>query len=160
VPSTPLVDPRALDLSRILRTREQIYAVCKQAGRFRLLDGIVRFDPESSEPVVGFKDVRADEWWASDHIPGRPIFPGALQVEAAAQLCTYDFMHRRKDLEGQFVGFAGLNDTRFRGIVEPGTRLVLAAKVEKVRHTMFTYLAQAFVADKLVFETEIIGMVV
>jgi 3-hydroxyacyl-[acyl-carrier-protein] dehydratase len=133
--------------------------VCRQAGRFRLLDGIVRFDPASDDPIVGFKDVHADEWWASDHIPGRPIFPGALQIEAAAQLCTYDFMHRRPDIEGRFVGFGGLNDTRFRGIVEPGMRMVLAGKVERVRHTMFTYLAQGFVADKLVFETEIMGLV-
>ena len=26
--------------------------------------------------------------------PYGPLFPGVLMVEAAAQMCTYDFMHR------------------------------------------------------------------
>jgi 3-hydroxymyristoyl/3-hydroxydecanoyl-(acyl carrier protein) dehydratase len=69
-------------------------------------------------------------------------------------------MHRRTDLEGRFVGFGGLNATRFRGIVEPGSQLIMAGMVNKVRRTMFTYQTQAFVDRKLVFETEIMGLVV
>lgn len=159
MPSTPLLEFEDLDLSTVVRTREQIYEVCKQAGRFQLLDGILHFDV-TGNLIVGFKDIDATEWWATDHIPGRPIFPGALQIEAAAQLCTYDFMHRRTDLEGRFVGFGGLNATRFRGIVEPGSQLIMAGMVNKVRRTMFTYQTQAFVDRKLVFETEIMGLVV
>ena len=44
--------------------------------------------------------------------------------------------------------------------MEPGVKFVVAARVEKVRRMMFTYLTQGFVGEKLVFETEIMGVVV
>lgn len=159
MPSAPLIDFEALDLSKVVVPPEQIRDFCQQRGQFEMLDGILHFDLEA-KCVVGFKDIRADDWWADGHIPGRPIFPGALQCEGAAQLCTYDFMHRRKDLAGAFVGFAGMNKTRFRGIVEPPCRLIWVGEVRNVRRTMFTYYAQGFVDRKLVFETEIMGVVV
>ena len=58
------------------------------------------------------------------------------------------------------MGFAGLNDTRFRGIVTPPARMVFIAKETRVRPTMFTYSAQAFVDGKQVLEAEIMGVIV
>jgi 3-hydroxyacyl-[acyl-carrier-protein] dehydratase len=52
-----------------------------------------------------------------------------------------------------------LNDTRFRGQVEPGQRLVFVARENRVRSRMFFYGVQGFVEDDLVFETEVIGVV-
>ncbi len=158
MPQASLIDWDQLDLERTLRNKEDIQRVCKQRGRLGMLDGILHFDLEGAL-LVGYKDLGSSDWWCEDHIPGRPIFPGVLQLECAAQLSTYDFMHRRPDIAGQFVGFVGLNDVRFRGIVEPPARLIVAAKVSKVRPTMFTYRAQAFVERKLVLECEIMGMV-
>lgn len=159
MPTAPLIDFDSVDLDEVVVTREEIRSFCKQREQFEMLDGILHFDLEAKR-VIGFKDVRADDWWAAGHIPGRPIFPGALQCEGAAQLCTYDFMHRRADLAGAFVGFAGMNRTRFRGIVEPPSRLIFVGEVQNIRRTMFTYYAQGFVDRKLVFETEIMGVVV
>jgi 3-hydroxymyristoyl/3-hydroxydecanoyl-(acyl carrier protein) dehydratase len=159
MPSVPLIDFETLDLSRVVVTKERLRDFCKQRGEFEMLDGLLHFDLEGKR-AVGFKDLTPRDWWAAGHIPGRPIFPGALQCEGAAQLCTYDFMHRRPDLAGAFVGFAGMNETRFRGIVEPPCRLIFVGEVQTIRKTMFTYYAQAFVDQKLVFETEIMGVVV
>jgi 3-hydroxymyristoyl/3-hydroxydecanoyl-(acyl carrier protein) dehydratase len=158
MPNPALIDWNEIDLTRVLRGPSEIQQHCLQRGQFSLLDGILHFDLEGSL-IVGFKDLRASDWWAKDHIPGRPIFPGVLQVEGAAQLATFDFMHRRTDLQGKFVGFAGLNETRFRGLVEPPARILWAARIDKVRANVFTYQTQAFVEKKLVFETEIMGMV-
>jgi 3-hydroxymyristoyl/3-hydroxydecanoyl-(acyl carrier protein) dehydratase len=159
MPSAALIDFAAIDLSRVVVSREEVRRFCKQRGEFEMLDGLLHFDLEGKR-AVGFKDLRPDDWWAAGHIPGRPIFPGALQCEGAAQLCTFDFMHRRLDLAGAFVGFAGMNDTRFRGVVEPPCRLIWVGEVRSIRKTMFTYYAQGFVDRKLVFETEIMGVVV
>jgi 3-hydroxyacyl-[acyl-carrier-protein] dehydratase len=159
MPASPLIDFERLDLSRVVFGRDEIRSLLKQRGRFEMLDGILHLDVEGKLDV-GFKDVRADEWWAEDHIPGRPIFPGALMIEAAAQVCSFDFLKRAQDWHGKFVGFGGLGETRFRGLVEPGVRLLLAGRVDRIRSRMFTYDAQAFVERQLVFETQVMGVIV
>ena len=159
MPTTPFFDLETLDLSKPVATHDEIYSVIKQRGRFALLDGVLHVDAEA-QLVVGYKEIRADDWWAVDHIPGRPIFPGALMIESAAQLCSWDFMKRLSASSDVFVGFGGLDGTRFRGLVEPGHRMIFAGKVKRFRSRMFTYEAQGFVERDLVFETEVIGVIV
>lgn len=159
MPTTPLLDFDALDLSRSVVPMEDVRKICKQRGQLEMLDGVLHFDLES-DLVVGYKDVRADDWWAPFHIPGRPVFPGALMIEAAAQLCTYHFIHRRPDLDGAFVGFGGLDNTRFRAVVEPDCRLILAGRCARIRSRMFTYQTQGYVDRRLVFESDVLGVVV
>jgi len=159
MPSEPLIDFEKVDLARVVATREDILGKIRQRGRFALLDGILKFDGEKGL-VVGFKDIRADDWWATDHIPGRPIFPGVLVCEAAAQLCSFDYLRQHTLPEGGFLGFGGMNETRFRGVVQPECRLVLAARPERLRSRMFVYVAQGFVEREMVFETEILGILV
>lgn len=158
MPSQPLLDFERIDLTRVVVDHDEIRRFCKQRNRFDMVDGLLHYTP-GGDLIVGFKDVRSSDWWAEDHIPGRPIFPGVLQIEGAAQMCTYEFMQRAPDIGGKFVGFAGLNETRFRGQVTPDCRLIFAAKLIRMRSTMFTYQAQGFVDRKLVFETEILGVV-
>lgn len=159
MPAEPLLDFEKADLSLVVATREDILARIKQRGRFALLDGVLDHGA-SSQVIVGFKEIRADDWWAADHIPGRPIFPGALMVEAAAQLSTYDYLVRNRPSEDVFLGFGGLDNVRFRGLVEPGVRMVFACKALRVRSRMFTYAAQGFVGRQMVFEGEILGLVI
>ena len=157
MPSQPLVELAELDLSQRCADRDDILAVLKQRGTFAMLDGIVLRD-EAAGLIVGYKEIRSDDWWAPDHIPGRPIFPGVLQIEAGAQLCSYDYLVRTRGEENRFIGFGGLNGTRFRGVVEPDTRLHFVGKVNRIRSTMFTYFVQGWVDARLVFETEVIGV--
>lgn len=157
MPAVPLADLGSLDLSRTLFHREDLERVLQQRGRFRAVDGILHLDHETNI-VVGYKDVRSDDWWAEDHIPGRPIYPGMLMVEASAQLGTFDFFHRRPDLNVGFVGFTGIERTRFRAVVEPDCRLLLVGMEHRVRRTMFTYRFQGFVEENIVFESEVTGM--
>ncbi|MDF1799824.1 MAG: beta-hydroxyacyl-ACP dehydratase [Planctomycetota bacterium] len=157
--SQPLIDLETFDLSKTVVTKPELLEVLRQRGRFEMVDGLLHFDP-AGDLVVGYKDIKGDDWWASDHIPGRPLFPGVLMVEAAAQMCTYDFMHRPEAKPDAFVGFGGMNDTRFRGTVVPDCRLIIVGKLVRIRSRMFTYQAQGFVDQKMVFESEVLGVVV
>ena len=162
MPATTLVDLASLDLSRTVYTVADMQAVLRQRGTFSLIDGIVHLDPAQSDFVVGYHDVRADEWWARDHIPGRPIFPGVLMVEASAQLSSFDFFRRHPEVPTQFIAFTGIDRTRFRAIVEPPCRLYFVGKGERNRihgsKVVFAYRVQGIVDGKLVFESEVSGM--
>ena len=121
MPAEPLVDLASLDLSRVVVSKEEIYSQLKQSGRFALLDGLLHHDYER-ELVIGFMDVRADAWWAEDHIPGRPILPGALMIEAAAQTSSFDFYQRKPEARELFCGFTrepGHGPTRYPVACEP-----------------------------------------
>jgi len=159
MPLVPLVDLAGVDLSRIVVPHEQLYRELKQQGNFALADGILHLDP-GTDFVVGFKDIERDAWWAADHIPGRPIFPGALMIETSAQIATYDFLQRREGTEDLFIGFTGIDATRFRAVVEPPCRLVFVCVIARLRRSMFTYKVQGSVGADIVFESEITGMAI
>lgn len=160
MPAKNLVELCTLDLSKAVATKEDIHRYLKQRGRFSMLDGILHEDIDGKF-AVGFKEIRSDDWWASDHIPGRPLFPGALMIETAAQLASYDFQKNRSEVgDDRFLGFGGLEKTRFRGAVIPDCRMIFVASLKRIRTTMFVYATQGFVADELVFETEVLGVVV
>ncbi|MCB9916472.1 MAG: beta-hydroxyacyl-ACP dehydratase [Planctomycetes bacterium] len=152
----PLLDLDAIDLDQVIAGPAELLSKLAQRGTFEMLGG-VNYRDEERGLIVGFKDIRTDDWWAPDHIPGRPLFPGALMIESAAQLCSYDYHLRMADSD-RFVGFGGLNATRFRGVVEPPGRMYFVGKVNRIRTTLFTYHAQGFYGGDLVFEAEIIGV--
>jgi 3-hydroxyacyl-[acyl-carrier-protein] dehydratase len=113
-----------------------------------------------SGEVAGVLEIPAEPFWARGHVPGRPLMPGVLMVEAAAQLASYGIGHiyAPEDHPGKFFGFAGLEEVRFRGIVEPGQELRILGKSQDVRPRRAAFLTQAYVGDSLVLEATIIGM--
>ena len=154
----PLIDLSTLDLDQVIAGPSELLSKLAQRGTFEMLGGVIHRD-EDEGLIVGFKDIRGDDWWATDHIPGRPLFPGALMIEAAAQLCSYDYLLRDVADPERFIGFGGLNNTRFRGTVEPEGRMYFVGKVHRIRRSLFAYFAQGYYQDKLVFESEILGVV-
>ena len=158
----PLADLAMLDLSRTVFTVADMQQVLRQRGTFSLIDGILHLDPEQSDIVVGYRDVRPDEWWAKDHIPGRPIFPGVLMVEASAQLGSFDFFKRHPEIPLSFIAFTGIDDTRFRATVEPPCRMYFVGKATRSRvhggKVMFSYAFQGLVDGKIVYEAQVSGM--
>ena len=160
--SEPLVDLPSLDLSRVVVGRDVLAGHLMQRNRFAMLDGVLHEDVEGKQ-LVGYKEIRSDDWWAADHIPGRPMFPGALQIETAAQLCAYDYSAHRLDPEaarGKFIGFGGVDNARFRSLVVPDCRFVVVNRLLKHSRRMFRYAVQGFVEQQMVFEGDIIGVLV
>lgn len=157
MPPLPIIEPSALDPTRVLYTREQIYQYLPQRHEFAQLDGIIHVDKEGHS-AAGIREVRADEWWCRGHMPGRPIFPGVLMLECAAQLAGFVQHEFAPMEEGYFLGFGGVDRCKFRDAVIPPARIVLAGKMTESRKRRFVCDLQAFVDGVMVFEASISGM--
>jgi 3-hydroxyacyl-[acyl-carrier-protein] dehydratase len=155
MPPSFLFDLSEIDLDKVEFTRDDIAEVNPQSYEMEQLDAIVWHDLDKLL-CLGYKDVTENEFWVRGHIPGRPIMPGVIMVEAAAQLSSF-FMKRIYGLTG-FIGFAGIERTKFRGTVEPGSRLYLLSYISKLRSRQYTATVQGVVDGKLVFDTVISGM--
>lgn len=155
MPPVRLFDLSQIDLNKVEFDRNAIAQVNPQSYEMSQLDGIIWHDLPKML-VLGYKDLTDKEFWVRGHIPDRPIMPGVIMVEAAAQLCSF-FMKRIYGLEG-FIGFAGIDETKFRETVVPGDRLYLLGHIHKVRSRQFSAMVQGIVHDKMAFDTVISGM--
>ena len=61
-------------------------------------------------------------------------------------------------MQGDFIGFGGMENVRFRGVVRPGDRLVLVAKGVKLHRRKTIFNVQGFVGPVMVFHGDIIGV--
>lgn len=150
-----LFDITGIDLQKVQIGPEEIEKINPHRGAMRLLDGICWTTP-GMDRAVAFKDVRADEFWVSGHVPGRPILPGVLMIEAGAQLASYLFLRRAS--WAKFMGFTGVDEVRFRGMVAPGDRLYLLGEEVEFRPRRCICRVQGMVNGTMVFEALITGM--
>ena len=157
MPIEPLFDLSAVDLTRGVVPLDEIRACVPHRFEFALLDGIVHFDPVTLN-AVGYHDAREDGFWVRGHIPGDPIFPGALMIECAAQLSSYCYRKRFGLEQGKFFGFGGIDKVKFRSMVRPGQRLYVLCKDIKLDRRHSRFAVQGFSEDRFCFEGEIIGV--
>lgn len=155
MPPQPLFDLSKIDQTHLLADREGIYKVNPHRYEFMQLSGIYSLDKEKWE-IAGYRDVTADEFWVKGHIPGRPLFPGVLMIETAAQLVSY-FAMTMSPGKG-FMGFAGVENVKFRGSVTPGQRIVMLGKMVDWRPRRCVGATQGFVNGDMVYEGVISGM--
>ncbi len=145
------------DLNQVVVTRQQIETINPHRGDMMLLDGIfAKNEPHEELWAIGYKDIGDDEFWVAGHIPGRPIFPGVLMIEAAAQLASYLFLEQCEKTE--FMGFIGCDNVKFRGQVVPGDRLMIMGVELKRNSRRIICQLQGVVNNSLVFEAQITGM--
>jgi len=157
--------PLLFDLSQIDLAAEPLFdkeAVCKvnpQRFEMQQLDGILWCDKEKSQ-ILGYKEVTDKEFWVRGHIPGRPLMPGVIMIEAAAQLSSFFLKEVFK--EPGFIGFAGIGEAKFRSVIEPGNRLYLLGQIIKYkrrgRSTHVETRIQGVVNDAMAFEAVVAGM--
>jgi 3-hydroxyacyl-[acyl-carrier-protein] dehydratase len=154
MPPRFLFDLSNIDLNRTIVGPEGIRAVNPHRDAFELLQGIVHVEPETHS-LIGYRDIRDDEFWVSGHIPGRPLFPGVLMIELAAQVASF----YTKTVVGWkgFVGFGGVDNCKFRQQVMPGQRLYILCQKAWERHRRIGCQVQGMVNGTLVFEAEIVG---
>ena len=155
MPIEPLIDLSTIDHNNIALSADEIGKMNPQAGDMRQLDYVCYLN-ETKTTAVGVKEVKEDEFWIPGHIPGRPLFPGVLMIEAAAQISS--ILYHVKSEGNHFMGFTRCDNCSFRGQVVPGDTLTLVAVERKFQRRRFICDAQGYVGDTFIFEVKITGM--
>jgi 3-hydroxyacyl-[acyl-carrier-protein] dehydratase len=158
VPKKELIlDFSEYDINTVVADIEAIRRCNPQRYEMEQLTAICYEDRERGI-CVGYKDLTPNEFWVRGHMPGMPLMPGVIMCEAAAQLSSY-YSHRFSLMEG-VVGFGGLEDVRFRGVVRPGDRFVIVCRLLKLRRSIMTCDFQCFVGQNLVCEGMLKGVAI
>jgi 3-hydroxyacyl-[acyl-carrier-protein] dehydratase len=149
------VDFSEFDSEKPIISWDEVREINPHRHEMSLLDGILYL---TETHAVGFKNVTDDEFWVRGHFPSRPLMPGVLICECAAQLSSY-FAISTKMVDSGYVGLGGLESIRFRGPVVPGDQLIVMLQRGKVRkNAMFTADFQGFVDQTLVVDGTIKGV--
>ena len=107
-------------------TVEEIQQLVPHRYPFALVDRIIEYVP--GKKAVGIKNVTFNEPYFPGHIPGRPIMPGVLMVEAMAQVGGI-VLTQLPETKGKFFAFAGIDKVRFRRLVVPGDQLIMTMEL-------------------------------
>lgn len=150
-----LFDISDIDLDHVQYDVAQIEQRNPHRGVMRMLDG-VNYVSSDLMLSVAYKLVRNDEFWVAGHIPMRPLLPGVLLIESAAQLASFTTLLKYPDVK--FIGFVGLDAVKFRGQVEPGHRVTILAKAVEFRPRRSICQVQCIVNGAIVMEGRITGM--
>jgi 3-hydroxyacyl-[acyl-carrier-protein] dehydratase len=126
--------------------KDVIETILPHRDPFLLLDEVTEL--EAGRRVVARRRVNADDWWFAGHFPGRPVMPGVLIVEAMAQAGAVAVLVEEEN-RGRLAFFAGIDDCRFKRVVEPGDTLTLACEIDAIRGPIGRGKATAHVGDAL-----------
>jgi 3-hydroxyacyl-[acyl-carrier-protein] dehydratase len=129
--------------------RDVIESLIPHRPPFLLVDEILELDP--GKRVVGRREIRADDWWFPGHFPERPVMPGVLTIEAIAQAGAVAVLADEAN-RGKIPFFAGIDDCRFKRVVEPGDVLTLECEFVRVRGPIAKGQGRALVGDEVAAE--------
>jgi 3-hydroxyacyl-[acyl-carrier-protein] dehydratase len=157
MPPPLIVNLDDLDFDHPIADIEAIRKVIPQRYEMEQLTAIVHLDPKENV-MVAYKDVRPDEFWVRGHMPDFPLMPGVLMCEAAAQLASYYVVSQRL-VTSDFMAFGGLENVKFRGLVRPSDRLIIAARMIEFRPgRRAVFSCQGIVGKNIVFHGDIVGV--
>jgi 3-hydroxyacyl-[acyl-carrier-protein] dehydratase len=137
----------------IVLTTAEIQKAIPHRWPFLLVDRVVEEDRERGY-IRAEKGVTASEWFFQGHFPELPVMPGVLQVEALAQTLAI-YVGRLEAAAGQVGLFAGIDDCRFRRVVQPGDTLTLEVTITKLGRRMAKAHAVASVGGEVACEADI-----
>ena len=154
MPPATLWDCSDVNFEQAILDLAEIELVNPHRFEMQQLSGICRMDKERGR-VAAVKQVREDDFWVRGHFPGRPLMPGVLMLEAAAQMVSYAIRLMRED--EVLVGLSGVEGAKFRGAVVPPCRLDMIGQLVENRSRRFSCDTQGFIDGVMVFEARIIG---
>ena len=110
--------------------RETIESIIPHREPFLFVDEVLEL--EAGRRIVARLEVRSDFWFFAGHFPCRPVMPGVIMVEALAQtgaICALTLPENA----GLLTLFAGIDNVKFKRIVEPGDELVMTVELSEMR---------------------------
>jgi 3-hydroxyacyl-[acyl-carrier-protein] dehydratase len=126
--------------------RAEIERILPHRDPFLLIDEVVELEP--GRRVVARREVRAQDWWFAGHFPSRPVMPGVLIVESMAQAGAVAVLVEEEN-RGKIAFFAGIDDCRFKRVVQPGETLTLTCEIDRLRGPIGRGKAAAHVGGEL-----------
>jgi 3-hydroxyacyl-[acyl-carrier-protein] dehydratase len=130
-----------------LLDKAQIEEILPHRDPFLLLDRVVELVP--GEYAIAEKDIVSSLDVFRGHFPGRPLFPGVLQLEALAQTGAVALLSSPES-KGKLALFARVDNLRFKRPVVPGDTLRLETRLLERRGPVGKGEGKAFVGPELV----------
>ena len=121
---------------------------------FLLVDRVIEYTADG-ERCVALKNVSINEPFFVGHLPGHPVMPGVLILEALAQTSALHARLRRHDLEGEIIVYlVGIDRAKFRRPVVPGDQLLLHSTLVRGGGRIWKFRGQALVDQEVAAEAE------
>lgn len=116
---------------------------------FLLIDRVVSF--EENKTLTAIKNVTYNEPFFIGHFPTRPVMPGVLMIEAIAQAAGLLALRSIGVQPGhrELFFFAGIDNARFKRIVEPGDQLEITVEVLRARSELWKVEGKVMVEGQL-----------
>jgi 3-hydroxyacyl-[acyl-carrier-protein] dehydratase len=127
---------------------EEILNILPHRYPFLLID---RITAATENSVTGIKSVTMNEWFFQGHFPKKPVMPGVLILEAMAQTGAV-MVHQWEENKGKLVFLAGVDEARFRRLVQPGDQLRLEVTQVYRRRGVGRSQCKAYVGEDLACE--------
>ena len=98
-----LIDLSLFDVDQPIADIEEIRKYNPQRHEMEQLTAVLYEDLEN-HCCAAVKDLTDSEFWVRGHMPGMPLMPGVVMLEAVAQLSSY-FTQKHDLLGSEMVGF-------------------------------------------------------
>jgi 3-hydroxyacyl-[acyl-carrier-protein] dehydratase len=120
---------------------------------FRFVDRMISLTP--GKEGVGEYHIRGDEYYLRGHLPGEPILPGVLLVEAAAQVAGMVAQEDPANPRWPKLKLAALRAVKILGSARPGQTLRIEAVITGQLDSMIQARVFAFIEDNKILSAEI-----
>lgn len=123
---------------------------------FLMVDrAVVNPDPEHFE-ACAWKGVTSTEPYFQGHFPDRPVMPGVLLIEAIAQTAALAALwHQEKTNTARIMYLISIEHARFRGVVTPGTCLLIHAWLDRRRSRFVWFRGRVWDEQRIVAEARL-----
>lgn len=151
-----IIDPDLYDVDIPIADIEEIRKYNSQRFEMEQLTGIL-YESFEDKAAVGYLDTSDKSFWVRGHMPGFPLMPGVIMCESAAQLTSF-FANKYDLMPGCLLGLGGVDEVRFRGVVRPGDRFVIQAKMLHCKRMLIAAEFVGLVGENIVCEGVVKGV--